>query len=51
MDTEVSETAPVIDGYTVQTGTLSITLKAENNHIDFVYTPNNNISYTVYYKS
>ena len=51
MDTEVSENAPEIDGYTVQTGTLSITLKATNNHIDFVYNPNNNISYTVYYKS
>ena len=51
MDTDVTETAPEIDGYTAQTGSFTITLKANNNHIDFVYTPNTNISYTVYYKS
>ena len=51
MDTEVTENAPSIDWYTAQTGTLSITLKATNNHIDFVYNPNNNISYTVKYMS
>ena len=51
MDTEVTENAPEIDWYTAQTGTLSITLKATNNHIDFVYNPNNNITYTVKYMS
>ena len=39
MDTDVTENAPSIDGYEVQTGSFTIRLKATNNHIDFVYNP------------
>ncbi|MDD6021715.1 MAG: carboxypeptidase-like regulatory domain-containing protein, partial [Oscillospiraceae bacterium] len=47
MDTELTEYAPEIAGYDVDESAKTITVKAENNVIGFVYTPRNDTKYTV----
>jgi uncharacterized repeat protein (TIGR02543 family) len=48
--TTVDEDAEVISGYVVDEDSKSLTLDVEDNIITFVYTPRNDISYTVEYE-
>ena len=50
MATTVSEDAESIAGYTVDETPKSLKLAATGNVITFVYTPNDDISYTVEYE-
>ena len=50
MNTSITENAPNITGYTPLTPTTqTTTLNTTNNKINFYYTPNTNIEYTIHY--